>query len=331
MVSQSQLPSQYFNSFTEKDPADAIPSEAAPSAELPPDEFNIAIEREVSNNQCESEPNGESTNNEDAEVRDQIVSETQTPSDNNNERKRTGHSMITREKAGIFKPKVCSGLATQDKYSETEPKSSAEAWEDENWKKAMLEEYNALVKNGTWKLVPLSPSYNIVGNKQVFRLKQNSDGSIQRFKARLVAKGFHQTPVVYFHETFSPVLKTPTLRIILTLAVSRDWKIRQIDINNAFLNGELDEIVYMSQPECFIDKTKPNHVYKLDKALYGLMQAPRAWYDKLKNTLIDWKFNQSRADFFLFYLTTAKDIIFILIYVDNIIIMVTTMTCCRGS
>ena len=100
-----------------------------------------------------------------------------------------------------------------------------------------------------------------------------------------MVKGFLQIPGIDFTETFSPVVKAATIRIILTLAVNNDWSLRQVDINNAFLNGELTEMVYMPQPEGFVDKRKPNHICRLKKALYGLRQAPRAWFDKLKGAL----------------------------------------------
>ncbi|CAI9773311.1 unnamed protein product [Fraxinus pennsylvanica] len=133
------------------------------------------------------------------------------------------HPMITRGKAGVFKPKVYLGNSTGNI---SEPKNVTEAMMNDDWKKAMGEEFNALTKTETWELVPPSPTYNIVVNKWIFKLKYNTDGSVQRFKARLVAKGFHQTPGIDFYETFSLVIKPSTLRIILTLAVAKDWTIR---------------------------------------------------------------------------------------------------------
>lgn len=131
-------------------------------------------------------------------------------------------------------------------------------------------EYAALLKNKTWTLVPASPILNVVGNKWIFHIKRNDDGSIQRYKARLVAKGFHQSPEVDFFETFSPVVKASTIRVVLSLAVSRGWALRQLDFNNAFLNGTLDEDVYMHQSLGYEDPAYPNHICKLNKAIYGL-------------------------------------------------------------
>jgi histone deacetylase 1/2 len=187
------------------------------------------------------------------------------------------HPMITRSKAGILKPRA---YLISDTY--IEPRNVSEALLSEAWKAAMYEEFQALQNNKTWSLVPFNPRFNVVGNKWVFKTKFNSDGSFQRYKARLVAKGFHQRPGIDFKETFSPVVKPSTIRVVLSIDVSKNWCVKQMDINNAFLNGKLIEDVYMSQPEGFVDSAKPHHVCKLTKSLYGLRQAPRAWFDKLK-------------------------------------------------
>ena len=202
------------------------------------------------------------------------------------------HSMVTRGKAGIFKPKAYITNVCH------EPATVQEALENEHWHKAMHEEMAALTKNHTWQLVPWRPDMNVVENKWVFRIKRKADGSIDRFKARLVAKGYLQTPGVDFTETYSPVIKASTVRIILTIAISKNWKIRQLDVNNAFLNGKLHETVYMAQPEGFVDANKPGYVCKLEKAIYGLRQAPRTWSDELRETLQRWNFIQSQCESF---------------------------------
>ena len=150
----------------------------------------------------------------------------------------------------------------------------------------MQDEYEALQKNETWVLVPKESGGKIVGNKWVFKVKYNPDGSISKYKARLVAKGFHQTQGVDFFETFSPVVKQCTIRVILSLVVMHNWTVRQLDVNNAFLHGILTENVFIYQPEGFVHPQFPSHVCQLTKALYGLKQAPRAWYDKLKSSLL---------------------------------------------
>ena len=127
-------------------------------------------------------------------------------------------------------------------------------------------------------MVPLPLSKNVVGCKWVYKLKTHSDGSIARYKARLVAKGFHQQYGIDFTETFNPVIKPPTVRLILSLAVSLNWPLRQLDVKNAFLHGTLKEEVYMTQPQGYIDPIHPQYVCKLHKSIYGLKQAPRAWF-----------------------------------------------------
>ena len=121
----------------------------------------------------------------------------------------------------------------------------------------MSEEYNALLHNSTWDLIPFHPSQNIIGCKWVFRIKRNPDGSVARYKARLVAKGFHQRPGVDFTETFSPVVKPTTIRLILSLATTKGWQLRQLDVNNAFLQGSLSEDVFMQQPPGFTHPQYP--------------------------------------------------------------------------
>jgi hypothetical protein len=143
--------------------------------------------------------------------------------------------MQTRSKNGIVKPKL--GYAAQTYYSITEPTTYSTASKHPQWYNAMNEEFQALQKQGTWTLVPATSSKNIVGCKWVYKLKYNSDGSISRYKARLVAKGFHQQYGVDFDETFSPVVKPPTVRLILSLATSLNWPLRQLDIKNAFLHA----------------------------------------------------------------------------------------------
>uniref|UniRef100_A0A2N9I1E0 Reverse transcriptase Ty1/copia-type domain-containing protein n=1 Tax=Fagus sylvatica TaxID=28930 RepID=A0A2N9I1E0_FAGSY len=137
-------------------------------------------------------------------------------------------------------------------------------------------EFDALLKNRTWNLVPSLPSQNLIGCKWVFRVKRHADGSIERFKARLVAKGFHQQPGIDYGETYSPVIKPTTVCAILSIAISVGWSIRQIDIQNAFLHGHLSEDVFMAQPPGFQHPSYPIYVCKLNKAIYGLKQAPRA-------------------------------------------------------
>jgi hypothetical protein len=138
------------------------------------------------------------------------------------------------------------------------------------WCNAMQVEFNAFLKNRTWSLVPPQATKNVVGCKWVFKLKRKADGLVESHKAWLVAKGFHQHVGLDYGETFSPVVKLNTIRTILSIAYSTGWTIKQIDIQNAFLHGILDEDVYIAQPSRFIHLTHPQHICKLHKAIYGL-------------------------------------------------------------
>lgn len=221
------------------------------------------------------------------------------------------HPMITRAKTGNLKPKVF--------VAALEPKSVKSALNDPAWLQAMQAEYKALMDNQTWTLVPLPQHRKAIGCKWIFRVKENPDGTVNKFKARLVAKGFLQTAGFDFTETFSPVIKPITIRIILTLAVTFKWSVQQIDVNNAFLNGILQEEVYMTQPAGF-EASDKSLVCKLHKSLYGLKQAPRAWYDRLTQALLQLGFVKSKCDPSLLIHTQNGACTYVLIYVDDILI-----------
>jgi len=174
-----------------------------------------------------------------------------------------------------------------------EHKSVEQALADSKWFNAMQQEYEALMNNKTWDLVSLPPNRKAVGFKWVFRVKESADGTVNKYKARLVAKGFHQVAGSNFNETFSPVIIPVTVRLILTLALTNKWELFQLDVNNAFLNGFLEETIYMQQPPGF-ENPNTSLVCKLNKALYGLKQAPRQWFDRLKSTLLHLGFFASK-------------------------------------
>ncbi|KAL5552189.1 hypothetical protein UlMin_002365 [Ulmus minor] len=179
--------------------------------------------------------------------------------------------MVTRAMNGITRTKKIFSL-----QAALEPTTVKQALKDPNWAAAMQAEYDALQRNETWDLVTPPTDVNTIGCRWVYKLKYKSDGTIERHKARLVAKGYNQTHGIDYFETFSPVVKPATIRIVLTIALSFKWTIRQLDVHNAFLHGTLDEQVFMKQPPGFENHDFPGHVCKLKKALYGLKQAPRA-------------------------------------------------------
>jgi len=166
--------------------------------------------------------------------------------------------------------------------SSIEPKNYEDASKHDCWKKAMADELEALSANHTWILVPLPSGKKAIGCRWIYKLKHKSDGTIDRYKARLVAKGYTQLEGLDFLDTFAPVAKLTTLRLLLALAASHNWNLKQLDVNNAFLHGELLEEVYMKPPPGVV---VPNShiVCKLQRSLYGLRQAGRQWYAKLSN------------------------------------------------
>jgi hypothetical protein len=200
-----------------------------------------------------------------------------------------------------------------------EPTSFSQANKDPKWRKAMQEEFQALMDNHTWELVP-HPQRHVIGCKWVYKVKQKADGSIDRFKTRLIARGFNQREGVDYNETFSTVIKPVTIRAILSIATSLQWPIRQLDVKNAFLHGFLDEEVYMDQPPGFKDPEKPGYVCCLKQSLYGLKQAPRAWFLCLSSFLHRLGFKGSRADSSLFICHSNSYCMYILVYVDDIIL-----------
>jgi hypothetical protein len=201
----------------------------------------------------------------------------------------------------------------------TEPKTYVEACKSEHWVQAMNSELEALSKTGTWVLVDLPPNVRPIGSKWVYKVKHKSDGSIERYKARLVAKGYTQIEGLDYFDTFSPVAKLTTVRVLLALASIKGWHLHQLDVNNAFLHGDLQEDVYMSIPDG-VHNSKPNQVCKLLKSLYGLKQASRKWYEKLTSLLVREGYKQSNSDYSLFTMSHNNNFTVLLIYVDDIIL-----------
>jgi hypothetical protein len=184
----------------------------------------------------------------------------------------------------------------------------------------MSEEFATLQTSHTWTFCPQPSNKNIIINKWAFKVKQKADGTLDRFKARLVAKGFQQQDGIDYNDTFSPVVKSSTIMAILEFFVHFQWPTRQLDVSNAFLHGNLQEEVFMEQPHGFVDSQFPHHVYRLNKSIYCLKQASQAWFTKLANTLLGLGFIESKVDYSLFLLHKSHLHLFILIYVDDIIV-----------
>jgi hypothetical protein len=183
-----------------------------------------------------------------------------------------------------------------------EPQIMEEALNGEDakkWEMAMQEEYDFLVVNNTWSLVPLPKGRKPISCKWVFKIKHGVHGEIERYKARLVVRGFTQTFKVDYNETFAPVAKFVSIRCILALAAIEDMEIHQMDVKTTFLNGDLEEEIYMEQPQGFTQEGE-HLVCKLHKSMYGLKQSPRAWNKKLDVFLKSIKFVRSDADFSMY-------------------------------
>jgi histone deacetylase 1/2 len=205
-----------------------------------------------------------------------------------------------------------------------EPPDFRLALSSPHWRTTMEDEYSALQKNQTWRLVPPRKGVNIIDCKWVFKIKRKPNGSIDRYKARLVAKGFKQRYGLDYEDTISPVVKHTTIRLLLCMALTHGWHIRQLDIQNAFLHAVLEEEVFMRQPLGFEDPSYSGYLCRLDKALYGIKQAPHAWHARLSFVLSTLGFTLSMANTSLFILRQPSFTVYLLVYVDDIILVSST-------
>ncbi|GKA21190.1 putative reverse transcriptase domain-containing protein [Tanacetum coccineum] len=200
------------------------------------------------------------------------------------------------------------------------PTCYEEAILDSNWIDAMNAEIEALNENHTWVITHLPPGRKAIRNKWIFKIKYKSSGDIDRYKARLVVKGFNQKKSIDFDQTFSPVVKMRTVRCVIALSITNNWPLFQLDVNNTFLYGNLDEDIYMTIPKGFSSKDNKNKVCKLVKSLYGLKQALRKWNEKLVTILKENDFIQSPNDHSLFTKSKNNKFIAFLVYVDDSVV-----------
>ena len=205
-----------------------------------------------------------------------------------------------------------------------EPKHYNQAKHNPHWIQAMHKEIEALEANETWVLTPLPEGKRAIGSKWVYKTKLNPDGSIERYKARLVAIGYQQIEGQDFTQTFAPVAKLATVRVLVAVAVARNWPLCQLDVNNAFLHGFLDEEVYMVPPAGY-NKAGHNEVCKLKKSIYGLKQASRQWNKELSKFLRSLGFIQSKQDYSLFTRSLSGEFVAVLVYVDDMLVTGTNM------
>jgi len=200
-----------------------------------------------------------------------------------------------------------------------EPTKYEEATKEEAWVKAMDEEIQMIEKNQTWELTNKPPEKEIIGLKWVYKIKYNDDGNIQKYKARLVAKGYSQQPGVDFNETFAPVVHMETIWTVLALAAQPKLPVYQLNVKSAFLNGDLQEEIYVEQPKGYVIKGQEDKVYRLGKALYRLKQAPRAWNSNIDGYLQDHGFLKSSNEPSLYIKNQgAHNFLILCLYVDDL-------------
>lgn len=201
-----------------------------------------------------------------------------------------------------------------------EPVSYSQAEKEIEWRTAMEAEINAVEKNKTWVLTDLPPGRKAISLKWVFKLKKNTKDEVVKYKARIVAKGYVQQQGVDFDEVFAPVTRLETVRLLLALAAKNSWEVHHMDVKSAFLNGDLLEEVYVKKPEDFVKKGQEHRVYKLLKALYGLRQAPRAWYSRLNKCLKDLGFEKGPYDQVVYTKKEGGESLIVGVYVDDLLV-----------
>jgi hypothetical protein len=222
----------------------------------------------------------------------------------------------------VKRPKPFSSyMALMCDLVEKEPTCFEEAIQKKEWADAMTEEYQSIIKNDVWEIVFGSKSKDVVSSKWLFKIKHAADGSIEKYKARFVARGFSQKEGIDYEETFVPVARYTSIRTIIALATKMKWKLHQMNIKTAFLNGVIKEEVYIEQPQGFEVEDGKSHVCKLKKALYGLKQAPRAWYGRIDSFMMSLGFTKSKADSNLYFKVMNDEPVILLLYLDDLFLI----------
>ena len=310
---KGQVPSQQQQDMIDSDPVPAAPApvQVEADAEDVQDDVHGGVGEEDAPQQQQQEY--------DAEVDDPDQQEAPAP-------KSPPAAPLRRSNRG----RIPSSRYPSDQYvvllsDGSEPECFADAMEDEHkkeWKNAMQEEMDSLHKNHTYELVKLPKGKKILKNKWVYRIKQEEHTSHPRYKARLVVKGFGQRKGINYDEIVSPVVKMTSIRVILGMTASLNLEVEQMDVKTAFLHGELEEEIYMEQPEGFLVKGKEDYVCKLKKSLYGLKQAPRQWYMKFETVMGEQGYKKCSSDHCVFIQRfSGDDFIILLLYVDDILIV----------
>ena len=237
-----------------------------------------------------------------------------------------GHEMAVHKASEIKSEEVSKchfALISSGDISEpTTIKQALEGEHAQEWKAAADAEYSALMENKTWDLVDRPSNRKVLTNKWVFRIKYHSDGSIERFKGRLVVRGFEQVHGLDYEETFAPVVKFDTIRTLLAFATQNGLLLHQMDVVTAFLNGIIDQEIYMEQPDGYAVRGQESKVCKLKRSLYGLKQSPRCWNQVFDTFLLSIGFSQSKADTCVYI--KCHPFVIIAVYVDDLLVLTET-------
>ncbi|XXG65136.1 hypothetical protein AAC387_Pa05g2916 [Persea americana] len=207
---------------------------------------------------------------------------------------------------------------------EDKPQSFKEAVsspEAPHWKEAIKSEIESILQNHTWELVDLPQGCKTLGCKWIFKRKMKANGSIEKYKARLVVKGYKQKEGLDYFDTYSPVTRITSIRMLIAIAAIHNFEIHQMDVKTAFLNGELDEEIYMEQPEGFNVPGQTKKVCRLVKSLYGLKQAPKQWHEKFDSLMMSNGFKINECDKCVYVKNTNNGCVIICLYVDDLLIM----------
>jgi hypothetical protein len=201
---------------------------------------------------------------------------------------------------------------------DSKPSTFDEATTRKVWKDAMIEEYESILKNDVWEVVPRPQGNSVVTSKWIYKVKHAADGNVEKFKARLVARGFSEKEGIDYDQIFSPISRYTSIRIIISLALVLNWELHQNDIKTVFLNGEVEEEVYIKKSVGFVIHGNESHVCKFNKSLYGLKRALRAWYGRIDSFLHSLGFSKSITDPNIYINIVKNHHVILVLYVDDL-------------
>jgi hypothetical protein len=236
---------------------------------------------------------------------------------------------LLRERTDRVKPvKYTATARAGDHQDRTEEprnyKDALKSKDADKWKLAIQNEVDSLTEKGVWKIVDRPRDRKAIGYKWIFKIKHNADGSIDKYKARLVAQGFTQRYGIDYDETYSPVSSMSSFRLLYAIAIKKGWQVEQMDVRTAYLNGKLEEDIYMEVPEGFSDHGDKNKVCHLERSIYGLKQSGRCWNTELNTRLTDCGWKRSRKDSCVYYQHSLDGMAFLIVYVDDLVLIAET-------